>query len=84
MRSISATSHRCRLTARSASTSIGGACLCGIGDTVALLLADEAFPPGELATVAKIGVLAGSVLAAVLGAAIVFLSSKGPARTEAA
>ncbi|HEY4264857.1 MAG TPA: Na+/H+ antiporter NhaA [Micropepsaceae bacterium] len=49
---------------------IGAACLCGVGDTVALLMADQAFPQGPDAAVAKIGVLIGSVLAAGLGAAI--------------
>jgi NhaA family Na+:H+ antiporter len=49
---------------------IGAACLCGVGDTVALLMADQAFPEGPDASVAKIGVLIGSVLAAALGAAI--------------
>jgi NhaA family Na+:H+ antiporter len=44
--------------------------LCGVGDTVSLLLADQAFPDGTDAAVAKIGVLIGSVLAAALGAAI--------------
>jgi NhaA family Na+:H+ antiporter len=50
---------------------IGAACLCGVGDTVALLMADQAFPQGNFAAVAKIGVLAGSVLAAALGAAVI-------------
>jgi Na+:H+ antiporter, NhaA family len=50
---------------------IGAACLCGIGDTVALLMADQAFPTSADAAVAKIGVLIGSVLAAGLGAAII-------------
>jgi NhaA family Na+:H+ antiporter len=49
---------------------IGAACLCGIGDTVALLMADQAFPQGPDSEIAKIGVLAGSVLAAALGAAV--------------
>ena len=39
---------------------IGAACLCGVGDTVALLMADQAFPQGTDAAVAKIGVLVGS------------------------
>jgi NhaA family Na+:H+ antiporter len=52
---------------------IGAACLCGIGDTVALLLADQAFPQGLGAPIAKIGVLIGSVLAAALGALILAL-----------
>jgi NhaA family Na+:H+ antiporter len=50
---------------------MGAACLCGIGDTVALLMADQAFPTSADAAVAKIGVLTGSVLAAGLGAAII-------------
>jgi NhaA family Na+:H+ antiporter len=45
---------------------LGAACLCGVGDTLALLMADRAFTPG-LAAVAKLGVLAGSALAAILG-----------------
>jgi NhaA family Na+:H+ antiporter len=49
---------------------IGVACLCGIGDTVSLLLADQAFPDPSIAAVAKIGVLIGSILAAILGAVI--------------
>jgi NhaA family Na+:H+ antiporter len=52
---------------------IGAICLCGIGDTVALLLADQSFPQGGNAAIAKIAVLIGSVLAAALGAAIVAL-----------
>ena len=46
-----------------------GACLlCGIGDPFSFLLADQAFHAGPNAAVAKIGVLAGSALAALLGA----------------
>ena len=56
---------------------IGAACLCGIGDTVALLMADQAFPNGNFADFAKIGVLVGSVLAALLGAIVIIVS---PAR----
>ena len=62
---------------------IGGACLCGIGDTVALLMADEAFPDGSFSSIAKIGVLIGSVLAASLGAAILFASKNEPAISPA-
>ena len=62
---------------------IGGACLCGIGDTVALLMADQAFPPGLDSAAAKIGVLAGSVLAAALGAAILASGSTDRAVTPA-
>jgi NhaA family Na+:H+ antiporter len=55
-------------------TFIGAICLCGIGDTVALLLADQAFPNSDYAAIAKIAVLIGSVLAGALGAAIIALS----------
>ncbi|HLK92098.1 MAG TPA: Na+/H+ antiporter NhaA [Polyangia bacterium] len=62
---------------------VGAAALCGVGDTVALLMADRAFPGGELAAIAKIGVLAGSVLAGGLGALILVAGSRGPARSAA-
>jgi Na+:H+ antiporter, NhaA family len=48
----------------------GAACLCGVGDTVSLLMADQAFPQGPESAVAKIGVLIGSVIAAVIGALV--------------
>ena len=48
---------------------VGAACLCGVGDTMALLMADRAFTPGE-AAVAKLGVLAGSVIAGLVGTAV--------------
>jgi NhaA family Na+:H+ antiporter len=60
---------------------VGAACLCGIGDTVALLMADQAFPHGSDASVAKIGVLTGSILAALLGAVIIRLRARPFART---
>lgn len=50
---------------------IGAACLCGIGDTVAMLLADQAFSDEGTLAIAKTGVLLGSCLAALLGAAII-------------
>lgn len=52
-------------------TFLGAACLCGVGDTVALLMADQAFSVEAQAAIAKIGVLAGSALAATLGALII-------------
>lgn len=63
---------------------IGAACLCGVGDTVSLLLADQAFPAGPEAALAKSGVLIGSVLAAVLGATIIATNPSPVARSETA
>jgi Na+:H+ antiporter, NhaA family len=60
---------------------VGAACLCGIGDTLALLLADRAFPPAD-AAVAKLAVLAGSVLAGALG--VIVLRFRSAAVTPAA
>jgi NhaA family Na+:H+ antiporter len=60
---------------------LGAACLCGIGDTVSLLLADQAFPHGAIADVAKIGVLIGSILAAAAGAGILALNAPSSATT---
>jgi len=62
---------------------IGAACLCGIGDTVALLMADQAFPAGPDSQIAKIGVLIGSVLAAALGAAVIAIKPLPPPKTVA-
>jgi NhaA family Na+:H+ antiporter len=60
---------------------LGAACLCGIGDTVSLLMADEAFPHGTISAAAKIGVLIGSVLAAALGASILAVRMPATATT---
>ncbi len=56
---------------------IGAACLCGIGDTMSLLLADQAFPQGPESAIAKIGVLIGSLIAAALGATILVFAPQG-------
>jgi NhaA family Na+:H+ antiporter len=48
---------------------VGAACLCGVGDTMALLMADRALSPEE-ASVAKLGVLGGSILAGLVGTAV--------------
>jgi NhaA family Na+:H+ antiporter len=55
---------------------VGAGLLCGIGDPLSLLMADQAFQSDAYAAVAKIGVLAGSVLAAVLGAIALSLSPR--------
>jgi len=66
---------------------IGAACLCGVGDTMSLLMADQAFADESLAAIAKIGVLLGSILAALLGAAVLAANSRvqtvTPAETKA-
>jgi NhaA family Na+:H+ antiporter len=58
---------------------IGAAFLCGVGDTVALLMADRAFPTGGLAATAKIGVLVGSLVAGGVGTFILILGSRAAA-----
>ena len=59
---------------------VGAACLCGVGDTLALLMADRAFSPDQ-ASVAKLGVLVGSILAAIVGLAVLY--RRAPASTPA-
>jgi NhaA family Na+:H+ antiporter len=61
---------------------LGAALLCGVGDTVALLMADQAFGESPEAAVAKIGVLIGSTLSAVLGAAVVGAGARRHAQTR--
>jgi NhaA family Na+:H+ antiporter len=56
---------------------VGAACLCGVGDTLALLMADRALS-AEDAAVAKLGVLTGSVVAGLVGTAVL-----APRRTRA-
>jgi NhaA family Na+:H+ antiporter len=49
---------------------IGAACLCGVSDTVALLMADHAFLPGPDSATSKIAVLLGSAIAATVGTVV--------------
>ncbi|HSH59588.1 MAG TPA: Na+/H+ antiporter NhaA [Acidimicrobiales bacterium] len=53
---------------------VGVAGLAGIGYTVSLFIADLAFPKGELVDAAKLAILAASVVAAVLGSAMLRFS----------
>ena len=59
----------------------GIALIAGIGFTVALFITELAFDPGGLQDAAKIGVLAASTLAALLGAAILHRACR-PAPAE--
>jgi NhaA family Na+:H+ antiporter len=59
---------------------VGAACLCGVGDTMALLMADRAFSPAD-AAIAKLAVLAGSLVAGALGTLV--LSQRAPSRAQA-
>ena len=61
---------------------LGAALLCGVGDPLSLLMVEQAFHNGPYADVGKIGILAGSALAAALGA--VTLAFSRPPLTEAA
>jgi NhaA family Na+:H+ antiporter len=60
---------------------IGAAILCGVSDPMALLITNYAFPAESLRAAAKIGILAGSVIAAALG--VLVLVSSPPPRTPA-
>lgn len=53
----------------------GAAWLGGIGFTMSLFVAALAFPDAELLAMAKMGVLAGSFVAALIGMAILFRRS---------
>ena len=61
---------------------LGAAFLCGIGDPLSLLAADRAFPGSAYAGVAKIGVWAGSVFAALFGVLTLLLSSQAVAEAR--
>ena len=54
---------------------VGAACLCGVSDTVALLMADHAFAGSGASAVSKIAVLVGSAIAAVIGSSILLLGA---------
>ncbi|HLY80888.1 MAG TPA: Na+/H+ antiporter NhaA, partial [Caulobacteraceae bacterium] len=55
---------------------IGAACLCGIGDPLSILMAEQAFHGQAYGAVAKLGILVGSAIAAVLGAAALSFSPR--------
>ncbi len=62
---------------------LGVAALGGIGFTVSLFVANLAFgPTGPLASDAKLGILAASLVAAVLGAAVLLVAARNRARAS--
>ncbi|HXQ12031.1 MAG TPA: Na+/H+ antiporter NhaA [Caulobacteraceae bacterium] len=61
---------------------LGAAFLCGIADPLSLLIIEQAFQNGAYAAVAKIGVLAGSALAATFGAITLAFSRAGVTEVE--
>lgn len=58
---------------------IGLACVAGIGFTMSLFIGNLAFGAGDLATPVRFGVLGGSLISALLGMALLTLTSKGAA-----
>jgi NhaA family Na+:H+ antiporter len=63
---------------------LGAAFLCGIGDPLSLLATDRAFPGSAYAGVAKIGVWAGSVVAALFGVLTLLLRPQAVAEARRA
>jgi NhaA family Na+:H+ antiporter len=63
---------------------VGAACLCGVSDTVALLMVDRAFANAADASVAKIAVLAGSAAAALIGSVVLLSTRQRTPRSNAA
>ncbi len=62
----------------------GGAILSGIGFTVALFITGLAFDTDDLVTTAKMGVLGGSIVAAIAGAASLVLANRRHGRSGTA
>lgn len=58
---------------------LGGAALAGIGFTVSIFIANLAFEDPQVLEMSKIGILAGSALAAAIGTAILWTSATGAA-----
>ena len=65
-----------RLPTGASWATIGGvACLAGIGFTMSLFVSGLAFPAGELLAQAKLGIVTASLIAGVLGALAVWLTT---------
>lgn len=61
---------------------VGGGFLAGIGFTMALFIANLAFPSSAFLDNAKIGVLVASLLSGIIGSAILVTSKKAPASSS--
>jgi Na+/H+ antiporter NhaA len=61
---------------------LGTAFLCGISDPFSFYLADKAFQTSAYASVAKLGVLTGSGIAAAFGAIVLALSPRPTTATR--
>jgi NhaA family Na+:H+ antiporter len=58
---------------------VGVAAVAGVGFTVSIFVADVAFADAHLQAAAKLGILAGSVVAALLGAALLVVTTRSGA-----
>ncbi|GAM98493.1 Na+/H+ antiporter NhaA type [alpha proteobacterium U9-1i] len=63
---------------------VGLACVAGIGFTMSLFIGNLAFGAGELATPVRFGVLGGSLISALLGVALLTLTTNAGHRGHAA
>ncbi len=63
---------------------LGLAALAGIGFTVSLFIAELAYPGSELVDLAKVGILAGSLVSGLTGAALLAKSWRHPTRRDRA
>ena len=62
---------------------LGVAMLAGVGFTVALFIAELAFADAALTSLAKIGIFAGSIIASILGFALLRNASRAPTTSPA-
>ncbi|WP_432482199.1 Na+/H+ antiporter NhaA [Kineococcus esterisolvens] len=62
---------------------LGVAAVAGIGFTVSLFIAELAYADAALVATAKVGIFTGSLLAAVIGVAVMLLAGRGQRATDA-
>jgi NhaA family Na+:H+ antiporter len=62
---------------------LGLAALAGIGFTVSLFIAELAYPGSDLVDLAKVGILAGSLVSGLAGAALLVSRGRQPSRRDA-